>query len=304
MVQTQPATEAAPIGIDTDNPTYNLSYSRYQGNWMLSPYQDFMIRASITGDSIPETVIDEYEVARFSNFDPNGSPLEGDTTLLDTTSLHHFTDHEWAGLPQGYYAFGVRPHFASGEWSEYYVSNIVGHLMTFATSISLSICDTTFQPEVTVSGTEEYAVFYEAPFGTILLENIEEGNYGVTIYCPGNHTYDEILWIQPDLTYDLVLSCWMFPVENLVFEGSTEMAYWDVPRVVKLKEHFNAEPFPPPGWQSESQGYGWFRTEDGSGGGWEIPAWDSPYACSNDLITGGGNDGNMDYLVTPPLKLD
>ena len=304
MVQTVPAPDAAPIGVDTDNPTYSLSYSCFQGSWNVSPYQDFMMRASVTGDSVPEPVVDEYEVARFSNFDPDGSPLDGDTTVLDTTLHYHHNDHDWAGLPQGYYAFGVRSHYASGEWSDYFVSNVVGHLMTFSTYISVIVCDTTHDAFVTVEGPGYYEEFILPANGAILLENIVQGDYHITIYCPGNYTYDDWLWIQPGITHDLVLSCWLFPVDNLNFEGSSEMAYWDVPKVMKLKADFEAEPFPPAGWQSESLGYGWFRTDDGSGGGWIIPSWDSPYACANDLINGPGNNGSMDYLVTPQMLLD
>ena len=45
-------------------------------------------------------------------------------------------------------------------------------------------------------------------------------------------------------------------------------------------------------------------TDDGSGGGWNIPGWQNHYACSNDLLTGDTNNGSMDYLITPLLKLD
>lgn len=304
MVQTLPAPDAAPIGIDTDIPTYNQSYSYYQGTWAVSSYQDFMIRASMTGYSIPEPEIDEYEVARFSNFDPNGSPLDGDTAVLDTTIQLHYNDYDWAGLPQGYYAYGVKSHYASGEWSDYFVSDVVGHLMTFSTYINVNVCDTTFDAFVTVEGPGYYEEFYLSPGGAILLEDIVEGDYHVTIYCPGNYDYDEFLWISPAFVYNIILSCWMFPVENLAFEPVTGMTCWDVPRVLKLKEYFESDQFPPSGWQSESQGDGWFRTADGSGGGWNIPGWDSHYSCSNDLINGSGNDGSMDYLITPLMRLD
>jgi len=130
MVQTAPAPNAAPIGVDMDNPTYLLSYSRFQGTWSLSAFQDLMIRAWITDDSIPVPSIDEYEIARFSNFDPGGSPLEGDTTILDTTDNTLYIDNLWAGLPPGWYAYGIKSHYSTGEWSDYYVSSMVPHLMT------------------------------------------------------------------------------------------------------------------------------------------------------------------------------
>ena len=41
---------AAPVGVDLDNPTYFRSYNKFLANdWMLSPLQDFMIRAWVEG---------------------------------------------------------------------------------------------------------------------------------------------------------------------------------------------------------------------------------------------------------------
>jgi hypothetical protein len=129
MKQLAPAPDAAPIGVDTDNPTYNRSYSYFQGSpgWVLSPLQDFMIRAWIYGYNQPERAFDSFEVARFSGFDPDGSPLLGDMTVLETVYESNYEDFDWAGLSPGYYAYGVRTHFTGGEWSDYDVSNVVSH---------------------------------------------------------------------------------------------------------------------------------------------------------------------------------
>ena len=40
----------APLGVDLDHPTYYKSYSKFQANlWTLSAFQDFMIRAWVSG---------------------------------------------------------------------------------------------------------------------------------------------------------------------------------------------------------------------------------------------------------------
>ncbi len=53
MYQAADAQHAAPVGVDLDNPTYFRSYNKFQANeWILSPLQDFMIRAWVDG---PET---------------------------------------------------------------------------------------------------------------------------------------------------------------------------------------------------------------------------------------------------------
>jgi hypothetical protein len=131
MKQTAPAPDAAPVGVDTDNPTYYKSYSYIQGNpgWTLSVYQDFMIRAWIVFYNEPSRNIDYFQLARFSNFNPNGFPLLGDTTLLDTIIVSEYDDYAWDSLPAGLYAYGVKTHFTGGVWSDYDVSNVVTHIM-------------------------------------------------------------------------------------------------------------------------------------------------------------------------------
>jgi len=129
MKQLAPNPDAAPIGVDMDNPTYFRSYIKFPDTtWLLSPLQDFMIRASVTAYNEPVKAIDSFEVARFSGFEMNESPLTGDTTVLDTTIISEYNDYEWDDLNEGLYAYGVRTHFTNGQWSDYDVSNNVIHL--------------------------------------------------------------------------------------------------------------------------------------------------------------------------------
>ncbi|NTV84651.1 MAG: hypothetical protein HGA23_10185, partial [Bacteroidales bacterium] len=130
MKQLAPSPNAAPVGVDTDNPTYFRSYSYFQGapGWVLCPLQDLMIRALITGYNEPSRQIDSFEVSRFSGFEYNESPLTGDTNVLDTITLSEYDDYEWDALNEGLYAYGVRTHFTNGQWSDYDISNNVIHL--------------------------------------------------------------------------------------------------------------------------------------------------------------------------------
>ena len=84
MKQTAPSPDAAPLGVDLDNPTYFKSYCHFVGapGWVVSPLQDFMIRAWTTDIDGSQTDIDYYQVDRFSNFDPCSDPLLGNTTIL------------------------------------------------------------------------------------------------------------------------------------------------------------------------------------------------------------------------------
>jgi len=57
MMQLAAAPDSPPLGVDYTTPLAHRSYSRIQGNdWQLSPYQDFMIRAYVTGPSDSDLV--------------------------------------------------------------------------------------------------------------------------------------------------------------------------------------------------------------------------------------------------------
>jgi hypothetical protein len=120
----------APVGVDQDNPTYFKSYVylTQDSSWVLSPLQDFMIRAWIVSYNEPPRDIDYFRLARFSNFYPCGSPLQGDTSVLDTIYNSAYDDYAWDSLPAGSYAYGVRTHFTDGSWSDYDISNVVTHI--------------------------------------------------------------------------------------------------------------------------------------------------------------------------------
>jgi hypothetical protein len=131
MEQLAPAPDAAPVGVDMENPTYFKSYVHFVGapDWVLSPLQDFMIRAWIVGYNEPPRSIDYFQVARFSDFYPCGTTLYCDTTILDTMIYtSEYDDYAWDTLAAGLYSYGVKTHFTGGEWSDYDVSNGVIHL--------------------------------------------------------------------------------------------------------------------------------------------------------------------------------
>jgi hypothetical protein len=130
MKQLNPAPDAAPVGVDYDNPVNNRSYTKFLDNpWELSAFQDFMMRAWITGtEPDPST----YTIDRFSDFDPNGSPLLGIITPLDTTGIHIYHDYAWDTLADGWYAYGVKEHYEGGGASDYVISNIAGHFDSIA----------------------------------------------------------------------------------------------------------------------------------------------------------------------------
>ncbi len=267
------------------------------------PLRDFMIQPRVASGNNNRDV-DYYQVDRFSNFDPNGSPLLGDTTCLDTTSVSDYHDYDWAGLPMGWFAYGVKEHYTSGEWSDYNVSNIVGHLNYFDFTIPVTLTDTTWSDyTVAMVNGEIYPIEMDGCCGSIELEDIQEGSYWIYVSAPGNSTFSQDIHIREDLVFHIILWGFTYPVRNLYVDPVSLQATWDPPQVVNIDEDFEDDQFPPAGWQVISEGNGWFRTDDGSGAGWDIPAWNSYYSCTNDVLPGNDNNGSMDYLVTHVVDL-
>ncbi len=59
MMQLNPSPNAPPLGVDFTSPVAYRSYSRLQGDdWILSPYQDFMIRAYVTGPATDDMPVE------------------------------------------------------------------------------------------------------------------------------------------------------------------------------------------------------------------------------------------------------
>ncbi len=362
MYQSENAPNAAPIGVDTDNPTYFKSYSRFQANpWALSAFQDFMIRAWVSGpegDAITDAVgtswkatpkvpanwqdygmtqsgtipkilpgyerndvryrsvegmtsrdVTNYRVARYSEFDPNGSPAAGTLTELATTGNLEYNDYAWAGLDQGWYAYGVKALYTSGLYSDYAISNIVGHLMEFEVTVNVTL-STGLEPsgvEITIQGNEwPYETYFAVTpaSGTVIFDPVWKGHYDITAMKAGYDTYIiENTFINSDKTYNIVLGEKKYAPSCLVVDPLTLEATWCEPLRTAMTEDFEGAQFPPAGWQATTDGEGWFRTNNGSSSSWIIPTWDSYYAVSNDDGAGSTNPGDADYLITPALDL-
>jgi hypothetical protein len=207
----------------------------------------------------------------------------------------------------GWYAYGVKEHFIDGGWSDYHLSNLAGHLTSFTITINITLCDTVCWESTVVIINGEEVPAELSPGGAIVTVEYNSPfpvSCDISVYCPGNDVYilNNIV-ITPDKVINIPLSCKKFPVRNLYTNPVSLIASWDAPQVIALEQYFESDVFPPAGWQMQSQGDGWFRTDDGSGGGWTIPSWNSFYACTNDLLT-SGNDGSQDYLITPNIYLD
>ena len=143
---------AAPVGIDTDVPTMYDSYIKQDGeDWILSPYQDFMIHALLCGADLklhelkPKSS-DWIEIARISDFDPeNGEgPEDGVLTIVDSTNLFFYSaykDTMFFSHSPGYYAYAVRNFYNDTAYTGWYYTNVVSHLIDAVESDNIDLAD-------------------------------------------------------------------------------------------------------------------------------------------------------------------
>jgi hypothetical protein len=132
MKQLNDPLSSAPVGVDNQQPIVNGSYVKQPGseNWVLSSYQDIMIRAlTCTGYEIKSTNEDNtwYQLGRVSDFDPNNgeTPQDGILTVIDSLSLPMYEDSLFYTLPLGYYAYALRIITNDTDTTAWYYTNTI-----------------------------------------------------------------------------------------------------------------------------------------------------------------------------------
>ena len=228
--------DAAPVGIDYTIPTVYRSYNydADAGMWALSPYQDMMIRAIVTAANGKELKTDPvkekplkpedkniasrdvtgYKIIRYSDFDPDSIPSTGTTNiLLENTLEMVYSDTAFGGLEEGWYAYGVAARYDQNGyvWSDYTISNIVGHNNYFDVRINVSTSNGEIadSAEIVLSGIDYPNVIFTAftdTTATELFSKVWKGFYNLSVIKQG---YEEYVltnfWIDENLTIDVVL---------------------------------------------------------------------------------------------------
>lgn len=123
--------------------------------------------------------------------------------------------------------------------------------------------------------------------------------YDLFVNAPGYDPY-ELLDLFPvaDMTIEVLLQEIKYPPRNAIFNPLTSVLSWEKPRIYEMLECFEGTLFPPECWQTRPDPGLWHATQNGSGGSFIIPDWDSKYACINDTI-----NNNVDTLISPALEL-
>jgi hypothetical protein len=254
--------------------------------------------------------VNNYLLSRYSNFDPDGSPANGTLTELSTVDDLYYNDNAWAELPRSWYAYGVKALYSNGAYSNYTLSNIVGHLMDHRVTVNVSL--TTGQEplnaQVTLQGLEYPYETYHAvtpESGTVLFDLVWKGHYNMSVNKIGYDIYNmSDINVNNDKIFNIILSEKKYPPTGLYVDPLSLIATWNKPLKTALYEDFENPVFPPAGWQSlvDCDSTAWIRT-DNLNSSWVVPPWDSYYAVFSEDIAGSDCNGCCEYLITPPLDL-
>jgi hypothetical protein len=259
-------------------------------------------------EGIQTDALDHYKIWRLSGFDPNGPVSAGTFTQLPDAVTTSYADGGtvWAGLSQGWYAYGVAAVYPSGDVSDTVYSNIVGHKMLFSVTVNVSLCDgSSAGAIVTLVGSEYPFETYTAVVpvsGQVIFPEVWRGHYALSVHKGGSVDYLITVNITSNSVYDVIMDELKFKPRNLYVDDLTLVANWEEPLSVIADENFEGATFPPDGWQATSQGEGWFGSTNGGSSFWSIPTH-TKYAVANDDGAGSTNNGCCDYLITPAYDL-
>ncbi len=227
---------AAPIGVDYTLPTVYRSYNYDVSTdmWVFSSYQDMMIRAIVTaanGKELqtysakeklqkPENAntasrdVTGYKIVRYSDFDPDSIPSSGTINIiLENTMSTVYDDPAYGGLERGWYAYGVAARYDQNGyvWSDYEISNIVGHNNYFDVRINVSTSNGEIadSAEIVLTGIdypiEIYTAFTDTS-ATELFPDVWKGYYNLSVIKQDYEEYTlSDYWIDKNDTIDVVL---------------------------------------------------------------------------------------------------
>lgn len=232
MYQLNEAPECAPV-VSTQYPANSSSLMKPGSyNWMPFPPGNAMIRAWISAphDSIH---VSSYRVGRFSNFDPNGDPQYGTLTELASTNNCFYNDNAFPGLPQGWYAYGIKALYNNGQYSPYRISGIVYNPDPCSPSFTIEQSDGSVSGTCHISMTgislpfKNYSFLVQTP-GTINLSPIKMGSYSISLYKPGYEKWMiDSVGLFSDTSINITLQETIYPIEDLKVNEYTGMLDWE-----------------------------------------------------------------------------
>jgi len=256
--------------------------------------------------------VHHYKLYRISNFDPNAQPSTGTFTLLSdnlTATTYIESGNQWAALPQGWYAYGIKAVYPNGQESAFVYTNAIPHKLFADVTVNVKLICGMVAGEgavVTFTGSDyPYAVLTQIvpASGTVVFDNMIQGHYEMKVTKGGYYPYIVNYNITGNRTIEVIMEDMRYKPRNLYVDDMTLVATWEEPLAIAVMEDFESGVFPPTGWQATTQGStGWYATTDGSSGYFSIPSH-TTYAVANDDEGGSANNGCCDYLITPAMDL-
>ncbi|MCF6169728.1 MAG: choice-of-anchor J domain-containing protein [Bacteroidales bacterium] len=315
MWQLETPPQAAPIGIDNDFPKAYRSYLAPDGStWSSSPYQDFMLRATVSSKN-QNTSFVKYDVSWIDGFDPDAGegPEDGILHHRAYPGLPVFNEWNWGPQPPGFYAWAVRALYAC-DTSVWTYSNVVAHLLDNEVRIRIDLSNDSTPENVNVlmvGNNYPYQEFQEVAtvlpgdsLAEMFVDSAIDGLYDLHVSKAGFEDYViEDVEILTDSVVPAELQELTYPVRNLFVDSLTSVATWDVPLITQLAlEDFEEETFPPEGWAIDegTGGMSWTRENDGWGEFFQPPPGDGFYAFITSTV---GPTATDVYLITPELDL-
>lgn len=217
MEQLWMAPNVAPVGVDTELPITNHSYTYFNmdSTWQLSAYQDFMIRPWICDVNGTRNKINNldvtYTVFYVNNFNPcvGETPEDGMLTVLGLTTGGGWTGS--IGNYAEYFAYAIVTNCGSGSYSSLVFSDAYSQLLPVEYSISAEYLDGTTPDNmvVTLDGANcAQSYFYDEPTttGALTIPFVHQGIYLRSIIINGAVHFTSYIEITDDFHEDIVLT--------------------------------------------------------------------------------------------------
>ncbi len=317
------------ITSDKDNPAgRSYFYNTETGEWEFRPDDNYMIRAFVpvnnnsdnTNHALSRSPVD-FKLIRLSNFNPDSNALNGDHELINQHySTQEYIDTDFGNLDEGWYAYAVASWYQQGGpgyvLSDCCVSNVVGHLNYV--NVDFNITKEKENKGFPADSVQILMFGLDFPYesfstltdssGYASIVHVWKGNYEISIGLKDYYPYLDTFQIVHDTMLNIELEESKYMPGNFYVDSISSLATWDFPEICVLDEDFEDEEFPPPGWQTTTEGVRlWWRDSTSNPYGWQIEPWDSYYAVIVDNgkkgTFGSDHNGCCDYLISPRLDL-
>ncbi len=258
-------------------------------------------------------VVSKYSLTRcFLGETFPGNPTTSISTLINnafTVTYYDDGGNAWLSLQRGWYNYGIKALYPDGEESVYTYTNPVPHRLFSDLSITAHLeCQAApaSGAVVTLTGLNypyDHLTDTLNESGTLILSNLIEGQYTLSILYPGYHAYSTSVSVLSDTAVVATLLQMVEPARNLFISDVTLLTTWDEPLSVLVSESFEGGIYPPAGWLTSSQGSpGWYFTTNGGSAAFPVTPY-TTYAVVNDEAAGVANNGCCDYLISPEINL-